>query len=194
MIIAYIFAAFLVLIIILCLCANILIDKYRPKFTVKCYNDLLKSLSTVKNLSVGDVVKVKETKRHYILVSLDWDFDNWKEIAPNHDINNKCRYFKAPGIRFTTYQGDAYEKDVIICRTSEFQSYVKYRQAMGVERDKFPSINRLVVDNNMDLWKVLDVKEDHYILEARGRKRKATDYDIYGVVDSTFDYYYTGDF
>ena len=65
---------------------------------------------------------------------------------------------------------------------------------MGVERDKFPSINRLVVDNKMDLWKVLDVKEDHYILEARGRKRKATDYDIYGVVDSTFDYYYTGDF
>ena len=194
MIFAYILASLLVLFIILCLFADVLVDKYRPKFTVNCYNDLIKSLSTVKNLSVGNVVKVKETKRHYILVSLGWNYDNsWKEIAPSRDINNKYRYFKAPGIRFTS-QGDTYEKDVIICRTSEFQSYVKYRQAMGVERDQFPSINRLIVDNNMDLWKVLDIKEGYYILEAKGRKRKATDYDIYGVVDSTFDYYYKGDF
>lgn len=169
---------------------------YIPDIKVSCYNELLKMIQSGSNLCIGDVAILKDTKQRYILTTIDPKASkHWKEIAPPKCINNQRTYFSAPRVKFRNHNNDIYEHEVIICRTHEFSKrQVSYRQAMAVRRDKFPQVGDLVIDNNIDLWEVLEINEKGYRLKSSGIERITTDYDIFGVVDGTFDYYYKGDF
>lgn len=169
--------------------------KYKPTIKVNCYNELIKMIKSGSSLCVGDVAILKDTKQRYILTSIDPKSSrHWKEIAPSSCIDTKKIGFSAPGVKFRDHNMDLYKHEVIICRTHEFSKTVSYKQAMAVRRDRFPQVGKLVIDNDINLWEVLEVNEKSYRLKSCGVERIVTDYDIFGVVDGTFDYYYKGDF
>lgn len=169
---------------------------YNPTIKANCYNELIKMIRSGSSLCIGDVAILKNTKQRYILTSIDpKSSKHWKEIAPPKCINKQRLYFSAPGVKFRDHNQDIYKHEVIICRTNEFsKKLVSYRQAMAVRRDKFPRVGDLVVDNNIDLWEVLEVNEKGCRLKSGGIEWIVTDYDIFGVIEGTFDFYYKGDF
>lgn len=155
------------------------------------------NLHTNKEVWKGLVVLVKDTNTKYILTSIDFDnndpWELWKQYSdiksPKYslEISDKLR-----NTRFIDSNGEETKYDLVVAKGNSFKHRkILNGDVLGIDRACFPKINGMVLDENLTLWEVKDIKNTsgvniYELVRSDQRHRFAKDINIYGVVRSAW--------
>ena len=153
------------------------------------------NLHTNKEVWKGLVVLVKDTNTKYILTSIDFDnndpWELWKQYSDIKSpiyppvISDKLR-----NARFIDSNGEETKYDLVVAKGNNFKHRnILNGDVLGIDRACFPKINGIVLDENLTLWEVKDIKNTtgvniYELVRSDQRHRFAKDINIYGVVRS----------
>lgn len=188
----------------ICLCFIIIpsllrfFEKEKDK-TVTVENKLdLFNLHTCKEVWKGLVVLVKDINTKYILTSIDFDnSDSWDLWKPYSEIKSPVYSLeitnKLSNFRFLEHNGEETKYELVVAEENNFKHRKILRgDVLGIDRACFPKINGIVLDENLTLWEVKDIKNTtginiYELIRSDQRHRFAKDSDIYGVVKCGWD-------
>lgn len=173
--------------------------KKKKDNTVTVENKLdLFNLHTCKEVWKGLVVLVKETNTKYILTSIDFDnndpWELWKQYSDIKSpiyppiISDKLR-----NTRFIDRNGEETKYELVVVKGNNFKHRkILNGDVLGIDRACFPKINSIVLDENLTLWEVKDIKNTtginiYELIRSDQRHRFAKDCEIYGVVRSGWE-------
>ena len=156
------------------------------------------NLHTNKEVWKGLVILVKDTNTKYILTSIDFDnndpWELWKQYSDIKSpiyppiISDKLR-----NIRFIDSNGEETKYDLVVVKGNNFKHRkILNGDVLGIDRAYFPKINSIVLDENLTLWEVKDIKNTtginiYELIRSDQRHRFAKDCEIYGVVRSGWE-------
>lgn len=172
-------------------------NKKEQLFTVNNKSDLF-NLHTSREVWKGLVILVKDTNTKYILTSIDFDNnDSWDLWKPYSEIKSPVYppiiSDKLRNTRFIDRNGEETKYELVVAKGNNFKHRKIFNgDVLGIDRAYFPKINSIVLDENLTLWEVKDIKNTtginiYELIRSDQRHRFAKDCEIYGVVRSGWD-------
>lgn len=174
-------------------------EKIEKDNTVTVENKLdLFNLHTCKEVWKGLVVLVKDTNTKYILTSIDFDNnDSWDLWKPYSEIKNPVyppiTSNKLENTRFLDSNGEETKYELVVAKGNNFKHRKIFNgDVLGIDKACFPKINGIVLDENLTLWEVKDIKNTtginiYELIRSDQRHKFAKDNEIYGVVKCGWD-------